>query len=72
MNIKVVKDKNYEMMKHCDFLAVTSGTATIETAYLGTPFIIVYKTSKISYQIGKRFIKTAYQRNCGTDCPMGV
>ncbi len=57
MNIKIIKDMNYEMMKHCDFLTVTSGTATIETAYLGTPFIIVYKTSNSSYQIGKRFIK---------------
>jgi len=57
MNIKTVKDMNYEMMKYCDFLTVTSGTATIETAYLGTPFIIVYKTSNVSYQIGKRFIK---------------
>lgn len=56
-NIKIVKDMNYEMMKHCDFLTVTSGTATIETAFLGTPFIIVYKTSNSSYQIGKRFIK---------------
>ncbi len=57
INIKIVKDMNYEMMKHCDFLTVTSGTATIETAFLGTPFIIVYKTSNSSYQIGKRFIK---------------
>ncbi len=56
-NIKIVRNMNYEMMKHCDFLTVTSGTATIETAFLGTPFIIVYKTSNISYQIGKRFIK---------------
>ncbi len=57
MNIKIVKDMNYEMMRYCDFLTITSGTATIETAYFGTPFIIVYKTSKSSYQIGKRFIK---------------
>jgi len=57
INIKIVKGMNYEMMKHCDFLTVTSGTATIETAYLGTPFIIVYKTSISSYQIGKRFVK---------------
>ena len=54
---KIIRNMNYEMMKHCDLLVVTSGTATIETAYLGTPFIIVYKTSNISYQIGKRFIK---------------
>ncbi|MEA2095814.1 MAG: lipid-A-disaccharide synthase [Candidatus Cloacimonadota bacterium] len=56
-NIIIVRDMNYEIMKHCNFLTVTSGTATIETAYLGTPFIIVYKTSNSSYQIGKRFIK---------------
>jgi len=56
-SIKIIKEMNYEMMKHCDFLTVTSGTATIETAYLGTPLIIVYKTSNSSYQIGKRFIK---------------
>ena len=56
-NVKIIKNMNYEIMKHCDFLTVTSGTATIETAYLGTPFIIVYKTSNSSYQIGKRFIK---------------
>ena len=56
-SIKIIEEMNYEMMKHCDFLTVTSGTATIETAYLGTPLIIVYKTSNSSYQIGKRFIK---------------
>lgn len=56
-NIKIIKNHNYEMMKYCDFLVVTSGTATLETAYLGIPFLIVYKTSKISYELGKRFIK---------------
>ena len=56
-NVKIIEHQNYEMMKHCDLLVVTSGTATIETAYTGTPFIIVYKTSKSSYELGKRFIK---------------
>lgn len=57
VHLKIIDSDRYEMMKHCDMLVVTSGTATIETAYIGTPFIIVYKTSKISYQLGKRFIK---------------
>lgn len=56
-NTTVIEHSNYAMMKYCDILVITSGTATIETAYLGTPFIIVYKTSKSSYEIGKRFIK---------------
>ncbi len=56
-NVKIIENDNYEMMKYCNFLTITSGTATLETAFLGTPFIIVYKTSKISYKIGKQFIK---------------
>lgn len=56
-NIKVIEDANYEMMQYCEAMAVTSGTATLETAFTGTPFVLVYKTSKISYQIGKRIVK---------------
>jgi len=56
-NIKVIEDANYEMMQYCDAMAVTSGTATLETAFTGTPFVLVYKTSKISYEIGKRIVK---------------
>lgn len=55
--IKVIENANYEMMQYCDAMAVTSGTATLETAFTGTPFVLVYKTSKISYEIGKRIIK---------------
>ena len=54
--ISFIKNDNYSLMKHCDFIVAKSGTSSLETAYIGTPFIIVYKTSKISYEIGKRFI----------------
>lgn len=54
---RIICDDRYEMMKYADFMVVTSGTATIETAFLGTPFLIAYKTSKLSYELGKRFIK---------------
>jgi lipid-A-disaccharide synthase len=55
--IKFIADYNYEIMQHCDFLAVKSGTSSLETAYVGTPFIIVYKTSAISYFLGKHLVK---------------
>ena len=55
--MNIIDSDRYEMMQHCNLLVVTSGTATIETAYIGTPFIIVYKTSKISYFVGKKLIK---------------
>lgn len=53
----IIKEDRYEMVKYCNFLAVTSGTATLETAYLGTPFLIAYKANPLSYLIGKKLIK---------------
>ncbi|MDD3050775.1 MAG: lipid-A-disaccharide synthase [Candidatus Cloacimonetes bacterium] len=56
-NVFIVDGYNYEMMKYSEVLAVTSGTATLETALVGTPFVIVYSTSPISYYIAKNIIK---------------
>ncbi|MEA1973103.1 MAG: lipid-A-disaccharide synthase, partial [Candidatus Cloacimonadota bacterium] len=55
--IFVIDGHNYEMMKYSQFLIITSGTATLEAAYLQTPLMIVYKTSMLSYAIGKRLVR---------------
>jgi lipid-A-disaccharide synthase len=55
--LQFISDYNYELMKYCDFLVVKSGTSSLETAYIGTPFVIVYKTSAISYFLGKKLVK---------------
>ena len=39
---------------------VTSGTATLETALMGVPQVVCYKTNQLSYQIAKRLIKVPY------------
>ncbi len=53
----IIKSDTYSMMKHSDFLCITSGTATLEAAYIGTPFLIVYIAQQMSYELGKRFVK---------------
>jgi len=50
----------YELMKYSTFLVVASGTATLESAYLETPMIIVYKTSPVTFFLGKRLVKLPY------------
>jgi lipid-A-disaccharide synthase len=45
----VVCGQARELMRQADAAVVTSGTATLETALLGTPQIIVYKTSPATY-----------------------
>lgn len=45
-----------EVLETCDVAAVTSGTATLETALRGIPHVIVYRTSELSYRIYKALI----------------
>lgn len=42
------------------FAYVCSGTATLEAALIGTPFVLVYKARPIDYAIGRFFVKLPY------------
>lgn len=44
-----VKNKTYDALNAADAAAVTSGTATLETAIIGTPFALVYNTSRFNW-----------------------
>jgi lipid-A-disaccharide synthase len=57
INLKIIEGNSYELMQHSDFVCAKSGTTTLETAYCGTPFIICYKTSHLSYLLGRYFVK---------------
>jgi lipid-A-disaccharide synthase len=50
----------YALRRCFDLALVASGTATLETALLGTPFVILYRVNALSYQIGKRLIRLPY------------
>lgn len=55
-NFKVIKDKIYELFKYSKFGIIKSGTSTLEAALFNLPMIIIYKTSALTYQIGKALI----------------
>ena len=55
-DVKIVTDDVYDLIGLSDIVMVASGTATLETALLGTPMIIVYKISALSYLIGRAVI----------------
>ena len=44
-----VKNETHDALNAADAAAVTSGTATLETAIIGTPFAIVYNTSRFNW-----------------------
>jgi lipid-A-disaccharide synthase len=39
---------------------VASGTATVEAALIGTPFVMVYRVSRLTYALGKPRVKVPY------------
>ncbi|VGO21366.1 lipid-A-disaccharide synthase [Pontiella sulfatireligans] len=49
-----------EAMRQAEAAIVTSGTATLETALIGTPHILVYKTSGLTFWLGKKLVKIAH------------
>ena len=53
LKAQIVRGALYEALRASDLAVVTSGTATLETALIGTPMIIVYRVSPLSYFIGR-------------------
>lgn len=51
---------NYDIMAHAKINIVCSGTATLECAIIGTPLIVVYKTSLPTYWIARWLIRIPY------------
>ncbi|MCG3175304.1 MAG: Lipid-A-disaccharide synthase [Candidatus Omnitrophica bacterium] len=58
--IELVREGGYEAIRRCRLVLACSGTATLECALLGAPSIIVYRTSRISYEIGRRVVRVPY------------
>lgn len=58
ISIPITRKNALSMMSHADFAVVTSGTATLECALLGTPLCILYKTSFLNYTLARALIKT--------------
>ena len=58
INIRI--DEAHQVMQHVDLAVTSSGTATLELAYMGTPMIVIYRLAPISYLIGKSLVKINY------------
>jgi lipid-A-disaccharide synthase len=55
--IAVVDGGAHTVMAAADLLLVTSGTATLEAALLGTPMIVCYRMSALSAAIGRVLVR---------------
>ena len=61
-DINIVFNQTYELLTHARAAVVNSGTATLETALIGTPQVVVYKVAfpALAMPLKKIFIKVNF------------
>jgi lipid-A-disaccharide synthase len=59
-NVKVVFNQTYNLLANSKAAIVTSGTASLEAAIFKVPQVVCYKTSFVSYFIGRMLVNIKY------------
>jgi lipid-A-disaccharide synthase len=59
-SVRLVEHATYDLMCHANAAIVTSGTATLEAGWFTTPMVIVYRTSPITFFIGRLLVDVPY------------
>ena len=54
--VKVLEGQAHSLMQRAAAGLVCSGTATLEAAFFGLPYALVYKTAWLTFEVGKRVV----------------
>jgi lipid-A-disaccharide synthase len=58
--VHVAKDQASEVMAASDVLLIASGTATLQAAVVGTPMVLLYKTTLPTYWIARSLVRVKW------------
>ena len=59
-NVRVIENDTYNAVAAATLAVVASGTATLETAIIGTPLIVVYKASQLNWRLFRPLINVPF------------
>jgi lipid-A-disaccharide synthase len=57
LRVELVLGKTRDLIRDSRLVITSSGTATLETAIIGRPMIVIYKTGFLTYMIARRLVK---------------
>ncbi len=60
LEIKLIEGRQYDCLNAADFVLVCSGTATLETAIMQKPNIIIYKMGLLNYLLYRPLVKVPF------------
>lgn len=55
-----ISHDSHKTLVEAEFGFICSGTATLEAALIGTPFVMSYVAKKLDYYIGRKFVKLPF------------
>jgi lipid-A-disaccharide synthase len=59
VSVRLVEDARAALL-HARASVVASGTATVEAALIGNPFVVIYRVSPVTYAIARRVVKVPF------------
>lgn len=60
LSVTVTEGKQYDLMQICDACIASSGTATLETALMELPTVLVYRLAPLTWFLAKRLVHVKY------------
>jgi len=57
LDAMITRERIHDLVRACDAVISVSGTVTLETALVGTPMVVIYKLSPLTFQLAKRLVK---------------
>ena len=57
LDVTITSERIHDLIRACDAVISVSGTVTLEIALVGTPMVIIYRLSPLTYHLAKRLIK---------------
>lgn len=60
VKVHVIRDQPHEVMAASDLLLAASGTATLQAAVIGTPTVLLYRTTWLTYRVARALIQVPW------------
>ncbi len=60
LRLRVVEDQTYDALAAANAAIVSSGTATVETALLDVPMVVIYRVSALTAMLAKPLVRTPF------------
>jgi len=60
MDVEIISNGVETVFEHSDLIVAASGTVTLQAAIHGTPMVIIYKVSPISFLLGRALVRVPH------------